>query len=146
MPRDEIDYGALDRHVREIITAKAHEALALYTAAPLKRDAGGYPFARGSGRSIRDPQSQSVTPTTNGIRIMVEAPGAQFIEEGNAPSGGGLIKPRKSRRLAVPLRGGAIVAGQSGIAFLKEVKPYEGTDRLLKAVIAAFGIAVQSRT
>ena len=133
----EIDEAALARMIQIKLEERARLALEIYTEEPLKYDAAGYPFARHADqRSIRDPDSQSVTPLgLSGVRIAVSAVAARFIEDGNRPGGGYLIRPTRKKSLAIP-----VVSG--GNLYFQSVKPYEGTDRLWNAVKKAFNFAV----
>ncbi len=139
MARVEIDTLAVNLMIQRKLQERARIALEIYTAKKLEYDDPAYPFARHADqRSIRDEDSQSVTPLgAAGVRIKVDAPGASFIEYGNKPAGGGLIKPKAPKRfLTLPSKGG-------GNLLLTSVNPYEGTNRLWESVKEAFkGIAV----
>jgi hypothetical protein len=138
MAQVDISETKVNLMVRRMLQERARLALEIYTLKELEYDKPSHPWERRKDqRSIRSPKSQSVTPLgAAGVRIAVTAVGATFIEDGNQPDGGGLIRKKpRSKGLVLPLKGG-------GFAIRSHVRPYKGTDRLWNSVKEAFKFAV----
>lgn len=135
--------------VRAWMTARANAAIGIYRIAPLKRDDANYPFARHDTPSIRDKSSTHFVYIRNGVKIVSEAEGSQYIEYGNAPDGSGnagvIITPKNRRNLWIPAkhfsRMGTVIIGNDGKPYFvtKQVKSYKAEHLLENSVKKAFG-------
>lgn len=140
--RTQLKRGALQRYVRDQVQARAQVALRTYAATPREMDNPSNPFEPSAG-----PRRSGVQRIASGLRIFVESPGAEFLENGNGsqPIQGNpllwlLLKRSGIDSLSADARA-FVRTGKDGRQYLviREVQPYEGRHLLWRSVAAAFG-------
>jgi hypothetical protein len=142
----------LERVLTEYLIKRANVGLSGYRTEPLLYDDPSYPFDRHENQdSIRDPGSSSIRKIPHGIRVEIKAPGAVFIEEGNAPGGvpGEITAAVPGENMYIPARGKLSIHGGKVYFVTKSVQSYGDNPnskshakihRLRRNILAAFGI------